>query len=307
MTDEAPPIRVWIFPVLAALTLLLSFFYYCYSGNGPYARVVALSNRNLENALIENTRDTAALSIVILGSSLTEYALMDPHSLEDSISRATAKKTKLLRVATNYMDMDIAKRIDFFHYVSKHPPTYLFIENFSFNLDREDSTAGIPEPIDAALLELRNIIRKTIGLQARDNYYAKWYTFDVKPAPDADFYTHAFDSVMFKSLLQGKSFVRSVSQNHVANIAYEQLAKRNTKVVFLDMPLNQMFPPDFLDKQSASELNDLLKFYKTQYHIDYWRYPYVMDNTCYTDGAHLNSKGAVQYQKWFVTEIAAKQ
>ena len=39
--------------------------------------------------------------------------------LKTVFSKATHKKAKVLRVALNYMDMDLAKRIDFFDYVSK--------------------------------------------------------------------------------------------------------------------------------------------------------------------------------------------
>ena len=49
--------------------------------------------------------------------------------------------------------------------------------------------------------------------------------------------------------------------------------KRNTKVVFLDMPQSNKLPTNFLDQESTSELNKVLKFYKTQYRIDYWRFP----------------------------------
>jgi len=306
MADEAPPLRIWLYPILAVLTIVLSFAYYCYSPYGPYARVVALSNKNLENALIENTRDTSVLSIVILGSSLTGYALVDPRGIEDSIFQLTNRKTKVLRVALNFMDMNVAKRIDFFNYISKYPPNYLFVENFSFNLDRSDTTAMIPDPVNAALLQIRNYIRSAIGMEAHDNYYTKWYTFDVKPGDD--FYADKFDSLTFKTLLQAKnSSVRKVTQNSAANGAYDALMKRNTKVIFLDMPLHNQFPHNFLDQQSTSELNKVLKFYQTQYRIDYWRFPYVMDNSCFVDGAHLNSKGAMQYQKWFVSEIVSKK
>lgn len=308
MADETPPLRVWIFPILAALTIVLSFLYYCYSSNGPYARLVAMSNKSLEKALIESTGDTSALSIVILGSSLTEYALVDPRGIEDSLFRLTNKKAKVLRVALNYMDMNVAKRINFFNYISKYTPDYLFIENFSFNLDRADTSATIPENVNVALLQVRNLIRQALGMQAHDNYYTKWYTFDVKPLPGDDFYTHKFDSSTYKSLLHAeKSFVRKVSKNTIANKAYDALTKKNAKVVFLDMPLCNQFPHNFLDQKSTAELNEILKLYKTEYRVDYWPYPYAMDNSCFVDGAHLNSKGAMQYQKWFVSEIATNK
>ena len=33
-----------------------------------------------------------------------------------------------------------------------------------------------------------------LGIGIADNYYAKWYTFDVKPLPGNEFYTDNFDS-----------------------------------------------------------------------------------------------------------------
>ena len=307
MSEEAPPLKVWAYPILVFFTIALLFLSYSYSDFGPYARVVELSNRSLENALIENTRDTSALSIVIVGSSLTECALIDPKAIEDSISQVTNRKAKVLRLALNYMDMDLAKRIDFFDYVSKYPPHYLFIENFSFNLDDTDSSTAIPVPIDAALLQVRNYIRNALGRGTHDNYYTKWYTFDVKPLPGNDFYTNRFDSSTFRSLQTKRNVVRKVTQNEFANSAYDALMKRNAKVIFLDIPQSNKLQPNFLDQESTSELNEVLKFYKTQYRIDYWRFPGVIDDSCFGDGAHLNSKGAMQYQKWFVSEFASKK
>ena len=75
MSDEAPPLKVWIYPLSAVVYNCALVFFYAYSQYGPYARVVTLSNKNLEQALIENTSDTSALSIVIVGSSITESAL----------------------------------------------------------------------------------------------------------------------------------------------------------------------------------------------------------------------------------------
>jgi hypothetical protein len=305
MADEAPPLRVVLYPILTVATMALLFFSYCYSSFGPYSQVVALSNKNLEKAFIETTRDTSALSIVIVGSSLTEHAFEDARKIEDSIFHQTHKKTKVLRVALNFMDPDRAKRIDFYGYVSKYPPNYLFLENFYFNVQHVDSTRSIALPIDAALLQIRNYIRTALGIGTQDNYYIKWYTFDVKPPNE--FYTHEFDSAMFKGLQRNKCIVRKVSQNAIANSAFDTLMKRNTKVVFLDMPQSNKLQTNFLDAESTSKLNEVLKFYKTRYHVDYWDFPHVMDDSSFTDGIHLNSKGAMEYQEWFVSEFSAKK
>jgi hypothetical protein len=305
MADDAPALRVWLFPILAASTLVLLFLYYSYSSNGPYGQVVAQSNKNLEKALIETTRDTSTLSIVILGSSLTEHAFADVRETEDSVFRRTHKKTKIFRLSLNYMDIDLARRIDFYNYITKYPPDYLFIENFSFNIDHVDSTSSITPPIDAALLQIRNYIRSRLGAGTADNYYVKWYTFDVKPPKE--YYTHQFDSVTFRSLQRKICLARKVTRNGIANSAFDALMKTNTKVIFLDMPQSDDLVTNFLEHESTSELNRVLNYYKTRYHVDYWRFPRVIDDICIIDGIHLNSKGAMEYQEWFVSEFPSKK
>ena len=94
MSEETPPLKFWIYPLSAVAIILLWFFSYAYTEYGPYARVVALSHRNLEQGLIENTSDTSALSIVIVGSSLTESALFDAKEIEDIFPKRQIKKRK---------------------------------------------------------------------------------------------------------------------------------------------------------------------------------------------------------------------
>ncbi|HEY5917620.1 MAG TPA: hypothetical protein VIU13_09475 [Chryseolinea sp.] len=305
MADEAPPLRVLLYPILTVSIIAALFFFYCYSPYGPYDQVVALSNKNLEKALVETTGDTSALSIVVVGSSITEHAFADARKIEDSILRRTHIKTKILRVSLNSMGPDLAKRIDFYEYINKYPPNYLFVENFCFNFDHVDSTGGIAPPIDAALLQIRNYVRNALSIGPQDNYYIKWYTFDTKPS--IEFYTHEFDSIAFKGGLRTKCVVRKVSKNGLANNAFDTLMKRKTKVVFLDMPQSNKLKHNFLDPESTSELNEVLKFYKKRYGIDYWALPRVMDDSTFIDGLHLNSTGAMQYQEWFVSEFSAKK
>ncbi len=306
MYEDAPPLKVWAYSALAVVSLLFLFLSFTYSGYGPYARVLKKSKRSLEAALIKNnTRDTTAISVVILGSSLTERALLDAEDIEASIFEQTKKRTNVLRVAIYFMNMDLAERIDFFGYINRYPPQYLFIENFGMNLDDDHESMLLPPPIDATLLYLRNQLRSLIGLASHENYYTKWYTFDSKPSPDHDFYTDKFDSATFKSLQVKQCVVRKISQNEVANSAYEALSKKNTKIVFLDMPQSDKLQTNFLDKSSTAELNKLLEYYRQQYNIDYWQYPGVLNDSCFMDGIHLNYKGAMKYREWLASKFAS--
>lgn len=312
MHEEAPPLKVWAYCALVVFTVLFLFLFYSYSPYGPYGKALERCHRNLTDALIENnTQDTSAISVVILGSSLTERALLNPKEVEDAIYKHTGKKANILRVAIYSMNMRLAERIDLFGYVSKYPPKYLIVENFCMNLDDEHVAKLLPTPIDASLLYLRNYVRKTMHLATFEDYYTKWYTYDTKPLPGNEFYTDKFDSSTFKTLQRKKCVVRKVSQNTIANKAYDTLSKRNTKIIFLDMPQSDKLQTNFLDKSGTVELSKLLQDYKQQYNIDYWQYPvignesFIMDDSCFRDGIHVNYKGAIKYQEWFSSQFAA--
>lgn len=306
MREDAPPLKVWAYSAVAAFSLVSLFLGYSYSGYGPYAKILERNHSSFEDALIENNpKDTSIISVVIVGSSLTEYALSDPHEIEKEIFNQTKRRAKVLRVALYYMSMDLAERIDFFGYLCKYPPQYLFMENFTMNLDFDDGTKEIPVPIEAASLAIRNKVRSAIGLSTHENYFTKWYTFDSKPFPRSDFYTDEFDSATFRSLRTRKCRVRKVSENKIANNAYEALVKMNTKIIFLDMTQSVNLQRNFLDESSTAELNTVLEAYRQQYNIDYWQYPGTMSDSCYTDGIHLNYKGSRKFQEWFASKLAS--
>lgn len=303
MDEDIPPLKVLAYSAIMALGFLSLFLGYTYSPFGPYAKIFEAYSGNIQNALIEkNTRDTSAISIVILGSSLTDRALLDADELEQAIAEKTNKKVNVLRVAMYNMNMDLAERINFFGYIVRYPPKYLFLENVAMNLDDEYSME-ISVPVDAALLYLRNKVRKVIGFVPHPNYYEKWYNFDSKPFANSDFYSNNFDSVRFKSLLSKRRFVRKPSVNEIANEAYLALSKMNSKVIFLGMPQSDKLQANFLDESGNVEFGNVQEFYRQHYNIDSWDYPGQMDDSCFMDGIHLNLKGSKKYQSWFVSRF----
>ena len=305
MYEDVPPLKVWAFTAVAALGLLFLFLGYCYNGYySPYSKELKKGKVSLPAALIENNmKDTSSVSVVVVGSSLLERALVDPEEVEKAIFSQTHKPTNVLRVSIYYMSMDIAERLDFFENVVKYPPDYLFIENIGINLD-DPFGEFLPTPIDAALLHLRNQFREKSGLPMHENYYNRWYTFDIKPSSTNAFYTFEFDSATYKFLETKKMILRKVEDNTRANKAYEAL-RGKTKIFFLGMPQASKLEPNFLDKAGNEEFNKVMASYKKLYDIDYWQYPEIMPDSCFTDGFHLNRIGAAKYQDWFVTKLAS--
>ena len=301
--QDAPPLKVWAFTAVAAFLLLSLFLSYCYTGIGPYVKVLRESNSSLEKALIENNvKDTSALSVVVIGSSLLERALADPKDIERAISEKIQKPVKFFRLSVYYMSMDIAERMEFFEYIAKHPPDYLFLENIGINLD-DPLGESLPVPIDAALLHLRNEFRLTTGLPPHENYYNRWYQFDLTPAPTSSFFNFEFDSSSYKFFLTKKMLVRKVSENEIANKAYAALKGKQS--IFLGMPQSNKLPLEFLDAEATLEFENVKKVYKENYDIGFWKYPGVMPDSCFSDGFHVNQPGAKKYQEWFVSQLAS--
>jgi hypothetical protein len=302
MHDDAPPLKVWAYTALAVFSALFLFLSYCYTEVGPYAKELKKGKAGLEAALFENnSKDTSAISVVVVGSSLLERALVDPKEVEEAISKQTQRPTNFLRVSIYYMTMDLAEHLKLFESLTKHPPDYLFLENVGLNLD-DPPGQSLPTEIDAALLNIRNELRKIIGLQTHENYYNRWYTFDILPAPTSSFYTFEFDSSTYKTLETKQMIVRKVSQNEIANKAFAAL-KGKTKIFFLGMPQAHKLVPDFLDETATAEFDEVKKEYNRDYNIGYWQYSGVMPDSCFTDGFHLNVIGAKKYQDWFVSQF----
>lgn len=306
MYEDVPPLKVWAYTAIAAFSMLSLFLSYCYTGVGPYVKVLKQSNTNLEAALMENNaRDTSARSVVVVGSSLLERALSDPREIQTAIFNQTGKKTNFLRLSVYYMSMNIAERMQVFEYLTKYPPDYLFLENIGINLD-DPFGESLPTPVDAALLHLRNEFRSTVGLPTHENYYNRWYQFDHTPSPTSSFFNFEFDSSMFKFLLTKRMIVRKVSENETANKAYAAL-KGKTKMFFLGMPQSNKLQPDFLDEEATAEFNNVMKTYKENYDIGYWQYPGVMPDSCFSDGFHVNQAGEKKYREWFVSKLASME
>lgn len=305
MQEDAPPLKIWAYAGSIMFILLLLFFSIAYSGFGPYGKIIERSNENLERALTEINKDTSAISIVFLGSSLFEDAIQDPRAFEDAISKLTNKRVNILRVAVYHLNIELAEQIGFFKHIVKHPPEYLFIENFAVNMEDKDLSTQVPQQINTTLFYFRNAVRNKIGLKAHDDIYVKWYSFETNPTPD--FYMDDFDSITYKFMQKGRTNVRQISQNAVANEAYEILKEKGTKVVLLDLPQTNKLPKNLLDERGSAELNKLLDYYKQEYNVEYWPFTGNICDSCYIDGIHLNYKGAPQYREWFVSEFASRR
>ena len=95
----------------------------------------------------------------------------------------------------------------------------------------------------------------------------------------------------------------SFSQNKIANKAYHELVKKNTKIIFLEMPRAPKLESIYIDKNQKLKLKKLWATYNRIYGIECWQYPRRMNNSDFFDGGHLNYRGAEKYEEWFISKL----
>jgi hypothetical protein len=296
MNKIGPPLKLWFYTIGIVVFILLSFMVYSYSPNSPYKQQFKKTQNRLKQAIIKNnTSSPLNNSIVFIGSSLTGCAFESNIELEKKITRKKNKEFHVLKITISGLNNEIAQEIRFFDYISKYPPTYLFIENNNLNIDSENND-DIFFHLKQSLENITSYTKNTIGVDTDIN-------FNAKPPLESEFYKDKFNNAIYSQLLIKKRFVRTFLQNKTANKAYAELIKKNTKIIFLDMPRASKLESVYLNKKQKMELNDLLESYQQIFGIEYWKYSYNMNDSDFSDGGHLNYKGAKKYSEWFITKF----
>jgi hypothetical protein len=294
MNEKSPPLKVWIYSI--SIVILIILFFKIVPRNDKSQEFEGPQNK-LRTAIIKNNKpDSTATSIVFLGSSLSECAFNNSSSFEKKLSKNEKHKSRVLKVVIHSLNNKIIRELRFFDFITKSPPDYLFIESNNININED----GPGEKFKFLASSIENMIsysRSAIRIH-------KNYNFSPEAASHSSkFYKDNFDTIAYAKLLLKKRFVRSFSQNRIANKAYAELIKNNTKIIFLDMPRASKFESVWLNKNQKKEYNALLQTYNQKYGIECWQYPTSFNDSDFIDGAHLNYKGAKKYEEWFVNKF----
>jgi hypothetical protein len=294
MNEKSPPLKIWIYSISIAVVVILIFMII---PKDKKLQEFAGTQNALRTAIIKNNKpDSTATSIVFLGSSLSECAFNNSSSFEKKLSKNENHRARVLKVVIHSLNNKITSEIRFFDCITKSPPDYLFIESNNINID-EDTPREKFKFLASSMENMISYLRST--MQIRKNY-----DFSPKAASSSSkFYKDNFDTIIYAKLLLKKRFVRSFLQNKIANEAYAELIKNNTKIIFLDLPRTSKFDSVWLDKNQKKEFNALMSTYNQKYGIECWKYPTSLNDSDFMDGAHLNYKGAKKYEEWFVNKF----
>ena len=205
-------------------------------------------------------------------------------------------KTNILVLAIIGLHYARVEDLHIFEHIIESPPDYLFIENNHINIDDINPN----EKLNLLKSSVSNLIswpKKIIGIQEIETIH---FFKNILNSPS---HLNYFDARVYSKLLKKKRLVRTFDQNKEANDAYAALLKKNTKIVFLDLPRTQELEKISLNSKQKKELQTLLDIYYQKYGIAYWKYPYSLSNNDFIDGGHLNCKGAKKYQDWLIAQF----
>ncbi|NRS88735.1 hypothetical protein HNQ02_001653 [Flavobacterium sp. 7E] len=294
MNEISPPLKIWGYAVSITVFIILVFMIVPNNTDNQKHKYIQY---NLRKAIIKNNETSSTnTSIVFLGSSLTGCALENIPQIENKISKNKSSKSSVLRVAISGLNYKTIDQIRFFDFITKYPPSYLFIEINHLNIDDKSSNEMF-DILESSTDNMITFIKKTLGFSIN-------YEFMIgETSLDNPFYKDHFNTVIYSRLLLKKRFVRTFLQNKTANTAYAELIKSNTKIIFLDMPRASKLESVWLDKSQKKELATLMDTYKEKYGIECWKYPSTMNDSDFSDGGHLNYKGAKKYEQWFVNKF----
>lgn len=295
MDKTGPPLKLWFYTISITVSILLGFM--AYSLSNPERLGFKEVTNGLKEAIIKNNRESPMhTSIVLLGSSLTGCAFQNTSEIEKKTSKNNSRKRNVLRIAINGLNNKIIDKIRFFDYITQSPPNYLFIESNHLNID-DNNPKDRFKILKLSLENMTFLLKNIIGA---NNHYEM---ITGKASIGSEFYKDNFDTTIYSKLLMKKRFVRTFLQNKTENKAFAELIEKNTKIIFLDMPRAPKLESVYLDNKQKVELNNLLEYYQKNYNIECWKYPNVMSNSDFSDGGHLNYKGAKKYSEWFVTKF----
>jgi|694.fasta_scaffold37935_2 hypothetical protein len=286
MNESSPPLKVWFYTFTVVVSLLLFSIFFLEENSKKRIEIQAYIKKILK------TNHKSHTTILFLGSSLTGCALDNLADIKNRFNKKNQKKIFFFRLAISGLDNELLEALQIFDYIIESPPDYLFIESNRINIDN-----GYINLLNSSVNNLISFAKKPINSIVINE------SVNIKNNPEDPISNDYFDSNAYYILLEKKRFVRTFSQNKKANKAYSELIKRKTKIIFLDMPRAPKLEMVWLTSDQKKDLQTLIQTYDQKYGIAYWKYPYSMRNADFTDGYHLNYKGAKKYQEWLAAQF----
>lgn len=298
MSETSPPLKVWLYTVSIIVVLLLLSVFNLQTENkdkqGEYKNI----NTKVKKILKQNNSSRASRpSVVFLGSSLTGHALYNLNEIDEKFELNPKKASpKICSIAINALNNEKIVQLQLFKSLANDPPDYLFLEVNHILID-DKKTNSYLKTLNQGINNLFSLTKKKFGI-ANETQISFF-----KLTPQNPLFEDDFNFEIFQRLLQKERIVRTFEQNKILNEACLALQRKKTKIIFIDLPRAPQLQQNWLSPNQKKAWTEVLKKYQRTYKIDFWKYPYVLSNSDFTDGSHLNYKGAKKYQDWLITQF----
>ena len=301
MNETSPPLKVWLYTIITVVVLLLISAFVLKTENKKRKTDYSEYNTKIRKILIKNNNsNTNKSSVVFLGSSLTGHALYNLPLIDKKFRLNNNQGTNSCTIAINALNNEKIADLQLFDELINHPPDYLFIEINHVLID--DQKQEIPFwSLHYAVNNLFLYAKNALGMEPEPTI--NFFTVSTKNPLFGD----QFNTAIYDKLLEKKRLVREFETNKILNNACKALQHKKTKIIFLDLPRGSRLEKIWLNTSQKIAWQAVLEKYKLYYKIDLWRYPYVLNNSDFTDGGHLNYKGAKKYQDWIISQFKSQQ
>jgi hypothetical protein len=298
MNETSPPLKVWLYTVSTVFVLLLISVFDLQTENKNKQKEYKNINSKVRKILNQNNSSHAARpSVVFLGSSLTGHALYNLNSIDERFELNQKKASPIIcSIAINALDNEKIAHLQLFESLIANPPDYLFMEINHVLVDDKQPNFYL-KTLNQATNNLVSFTRKMVGMA--DETQISFF----KSTPKNPLFEDNFNTEIFQQLLQKERVVRTFKQNKLLNETCLTLQRKKTKIIFLDLPRAPLLEQNWLSHTQKKAWTEVLKKYQRTYKIKFWKYPYVLNNSEFTDGGHLNYKGAKKYQDWIITQF----
>jgi len=273
------PIEVWLYSLLIVTIFFMGFLYLPIKNRLNHIDFVQLEKLEL--------MDKKKKNIVVVGTSLTGYALYPDKEMNDLAKKQGIEKLNFLRFSHNSRDLNYFNNL--FEQLLQYKPDILFLDASLIFYDRRKQN-----DLQKYIQNIKIYIRQAL------NFHNKILDYEI----------HVQKYIKKKTSIRiakwKKNIVYMTRREHKITIALKRLItidkKENIKIYIIDFSrakeAQHIFPKEFSEYEEK-----MVEYYQQKYNIGYIKYPFLLPKDYFIDFAHANIKGREEISKFFLLKV----
>lgn len=291
-----PPLWVWL--VSAAIVGLgVAWLHFSSSSREQVVRThnFAVFSAQMDRFLADDQLSDDQFRVFCWGSSFTRQAIENRETLQEDIAfgELNVQVQKMYMAGANERSFPYLNEL--FEAAENLQPHLICIEDHLFAFaDRNWKNSKLSK-------EFRFLIEnKIMGRPSRKRK---------RERPDSfDSFHWKFESTQRKDTLSLPPIERSILSFSEHKELLQKLAfalDQKIPIVILNVPRAGIIEERLSTPKNEADIEALLQSYRALgFQIEYWKYPYYLPFSHYSDYAHMNPKGRKAYSAWLTSKMA---